>query len=259
MNILVNKYANEHYLEKYLTSIMTTQTAVFTGFQVYTDLNNNQTINSNGEYPFILFTPASYLDIIDTLNTAKFNGTLDLGTGVNFTVLMNTIYSKNSAQRNSALNYLVAQGIITEAQAAPAKNLTSDFLNFDITKLVMSYVDTTIPGNETLTDVIQYTYSTPVELNNNYDVANNTTADKLYLTILPLINKTYGNTDGTKGNYVSVHTYQNGLVTVEQTSYVAIELGDINDATADVKYDHIDKIDFIDSFRLRFRLPKVLS
>lgn len=259
MNFVVNKIMNENYLESYLTSIMSPNDNAYVGFQVYTDLNTDQTVNANGEYPFILFTPAGFLNVIDKLNAAKFAGTLSLGLGVNFTILMNTLYSKNSAQRNSALDYLVGQSILTAEEVVTAKTLTSDFLNFDIAKLNMGYVDTTIPGNETLTDVIEYSYPDPIELNNNYDIVNNPSLDKIYLTILPLINKNYGNTDGTVGDYVSTHTYQNDLITVEQSSYIAIEMGDINDANADIKYDHVDKIDFIDSFRLRFRLPKILS
>jgi len=259
MNFAVNKIMNENYLESYLTSIMAPNDNAYVGFQVYTELNSDQTINSNGEYPFLLFTPAGFLNVIDKLNLEKFNGTLSLGSGVSFTILMNTLYSKNSAQRNSALDYLVTQTVLTEAEVISAKALTSDFLNFDIAKLNMGYVDITIPGNEALTDVIEYSYADPIELNNNYDNSNNAGGDKIYLTIFPLINKNYGNTDGTIGDYVSTHTYQNDLITVEQSSYLAVEMGDINDADADVKYDHVDKIDFIDSFRLRFRLPKILS
>ena len=93
----------------------------------------------------------------------------------------------------------------------------------------------------------------------HYDQTINTNNEALYLVILPLVNKTYGNTDGSIGDYVATQTFQNGDSVVLQSSYIAVALGDINDVTADIKYDHVDKIDYIDSFRLRFRLPKVLN
>jgi len=258
MNFIVNKKMNEGYLESYLTSIMAPNTDAYTGFKVYSDLSNVETAGS-GEYPFLMFVPAGFLTVIETLNTANFNGTLNLGGSVNFTLLMNTLYSKNALERNSALDYLVAQGVLNEADITSTKALTSNFKNFNIAELDLSYVDTTIAGNEALNDVLEYTYANPIELQKYYDMASNTNSEKMYLVILPLVNKVYGNTTGTYGNYVSTHSYKNGETTVEQTSFMAIELGDINDATADIKYDHVDKIDYIDSFRLRFRLPKVLN
>ena len=258
MNFIVNKKMNEDYLESYLTSIMAPNTDAYTGFKIYSDLTNSEGI-VDGNYPFLMFVPESFLTIIDKINAANFNGTLNLGGSVNFTVLMNTIYSKDAIQRNSALDYLVAQGVLTTSDISTTKTLVSDFKNFNIADLNMSYVDTTIPGNESLTDVIEYSYANPVELTKHYDSASNVNGEQLYLVVLPLINKVYGNTSGTFGDYVSSHTYKNGDTNVEQTSYLAIALGDINDATADIKYDHVDKIDYIDSFRFRFRLPKILN
>ena len=259
MNLVVNKKMNEDYLESYLTSIMNPNNENYTNFNVYISLSTNETINNSGAYPFIIFAPEGYLEIIDKLNLMKFNDTLSLGGSVDFTILMNTLYSSFSEQRNSALDYLVAQGILSESEITTAKVLTSSFKDFNISNLTMHYVDTTISGNETLVDVIEYLYTEPIELRNYYDISNNTIGDKIYMTILPLVNKIYGNTDGSAGDYVATHTFQNGESVVQQTSYIGIELGDINDANADIKYDHIDRIDFIDSFRLRFRLPKILS
>lgn len=257
MNVIVNKKLNESYLEKYLTSIMSPQTEAYTGFKVYTDLSTDLSIG-NGEYSFMLFVSESYLTLIDTLNTKQFNGTLNLN-GADFTLVINSLYDNRSAVRNSVIDYLVTNGVVTEAEVAGAKTLATSFKNFDINILNMHYVDTTIPGNEALTDVIEYSYDTPVELSIHYDVANNTNGEALYLIILPLINKNFGGTDGTYGDYVSTQKFQNVDTTALQSTYIAVAIGDINDATADVKYDHVDKIDYIDSFRLRFRLPKVLN
>ena len=260
MNLIVNKKMNEGYLESYLTSIMAPNPDTYLGFTVYTDLANTENMSTNGDYPFLLFVPESYLALINKLNELNFNENLNLGGTVKFTVLMNTLYSKNTLERNSAIDYLVAQSIVTEDEVAGAKSLTTDFKNFDIAQLDMSYVDTTIPGNELLTDVIEYSYDTPVELGTYYDQTNNTNSEALYLVVLPLVNKVYGGTSGTFGDYVATHIYKNtNENSVEQTTYLAIALGDINDTTADIKYDHVDKIDYIDSFRFRFRLPKVLN
>ena len=257
MNFIVNKTMNEGYLESYLTSIMAPDTGAYTGFKIYSDLTSGTTV-VDGDYPFIMFAPESFLTVVATLNEKQYNGTLDLA-GADFTALMNTLYSKNATERNSALDYLVTNNILVEADIAGIKSLMTDFKNFNISDLNLSYVDTTIPGNEALNDVIEYSYANPVELNTHYDSVNNTASEALYLVILPLVNKNYGLTDGTFGDYVATQSYQSGSATALQSSYMAIALGDINDATADIKYDHVDKIDYIDSFRLRFRLPKVLS
>lgn len=256
MNIVVNKTMNENYLENYLTTIMHPTVEYYENFLAYTDIANGKF--DKVEYPFILMAPQSYLSMIEKLNSLEYAGALDLG-GLDFTLVMNTLYAKDQEVRNSMIDYLVAQGIFTEDEVQGAKTLTSDFLNFNVAEMTHDYVDTTIEGNEDLKDVIEYNYVKPIELGNKYDVANNPNGEELFLVILPLINKTFGSTDGTYGDYVSTQKFKNGESTSLQSSYIAIALGDINDEDADIKYDHLDKIDYIDSFKFRFRLPKIFS
>ena len=257
MNIVLNKTTNETYLDKYLTGLVNNNS----GNTVlgYTNISNAVTGTLN--YETFLLVPSSLLDIIERLNQAEYQGTLILPNNISFEILMNTLYSKDEAPRNEAIDYLLNSNLISVEEANMVKTITTSFKNFDKTKMITRYVDVTLEGNEALTDVIEFVYNQPVELTKYYDQVNNTKGDKLAIAILPLINKNFGLSPlGIAGqNYTSCHTFKKGETTVLQTSFIAIEMGDINDVNAEIRYDHIDNIEFIDSFRLRFRLPKALK
>jgi hypothetical protein len=255
MNIVVNKKFNEGYLEKYLKEIMMPTAEAFSEFKSYADKNG---MVGEGDYSFIMFAPESYLKLLEVLNKKEFNGELKLDP-LSFTGIINSLYDKRAEIRNMIVDYLVESGNITDNDGINIdniKNLTASFKDFDISKLVYTKVTPDDPDYQTLKDVIIYEYNKPVELEQYYRAENNIGGEDLYLVILPLINREYGNvSDGSFGNYISTQVYSGKL----QSTYIAINIGDINDDNADIKYDHVDKIDFIDSFKLKFRLPKVLS
>jgi hypothetical protein len=255
MKIVVNKKFNEGYLEKYLKEIMLPTSDAFSNFKSYSDVKG--TIG-DGDYSFIMFVPESYLKLLDVLNKKEYAGKLNLAP-LTFTGVINSLYDKKAEVRNAVIDFLVESGNIVDDDGINidnVKNLTASFKDFDVSKLTYVKVDPNDPDYQTLKDVIIYQYDRPVELEQYYRVENNANGENLYLVILPLINRNYGNIeDKSFGDYVSTQNFSGKL----QSTYIAINIGDINDDNADIKYDHVDKIDFIDSFKLKFRLPKVLS
>jgi hypothetical protein len=256
MRIVINRTFNETFLNEYLNTIMQPNSNIFAAnqFIVYDDLSTNY-VTKEGVFPGVLFVPATLLEIIDSLNLAEYNQTLDLS-GADLAILLNTLYNGGSNERNSALDYLQTNGLITAEQNADARNMTASLLAFDRTNFTRSY--------DEIEDVYKYSFETPVELSVPYDEVNNPRNNKLYLFFPSQINLEYGNmlaVAGSNGTYSPLQKFYNPVLDKEvaQASYIATELGDITSETADVKYDHMDKIEYIDSFRLRFRLPRVIQ
>lgn len=256
MKVVINKTFNKVFMSEYLNTTMAPHADEFasTAYIVYDDVNVTDT-TKDGEFPLVLFVPQALLDIIDALNTAEYNQTLDLA-GKDLAILINTLYNANSSERNSALDYLQGLGLITAEQNADVRAMTTKFLGFDRTQFLRTY--------DEAEDVYKYSFDTPVELQVPYNDTNNPRNNKLYLFFPSLVNTEYGNvvavTDS-NGKYSPLQKFYNPVLDkgVQQASYIATELGDINSETADVKYDHMDKIEYIDSFRLRFRLPRVIN
>jgi len=257
MKVLVNKTFNTEILAEYLNNIMQPKEKMFEvgQFKVYSDITSG-TSTQNGNYAYTLFAPQSYLDIIDVLNQKSYDGTLDLGDDVELDVLINSLYSADRTIRNNAITFIEGKGYITAEQSTAAKTLTSTLNSYNPLNLVKEYSE--------IEDVYKYSFNTPIELETPYDVTNNTNNDKMYLVFLSLCDVTFGNVKdvlGAGGKYSSLQQFYNPErdINVEQASYIATEMGDINSDDADIKYDHMDKIEYIDSFRLRFKLPRVIN
>lgn len=260
MKILVNKTFNTKCFAEYLNTTMKPNSKVFTAgeFKIYADAVVGTTA-VNGTFTQVLFAPKSYLDVIDALNLASYNNTLNLGAGYSFDLVMNTLYSGDKSSRDKMVDYLTTQGLITSTQSTQIKNLVSTLGGFVPANIVFEYT--------ALEDVYSYSYATPVELTVPYNQTNNVGVsgkEKLYLVVPTLVNIAYGNVTavaGSTGSYSPLHTFFNPVLntTVKQSSYIATELGDITLPESDIKYDHMDRIDYIDSFRLRFKLPRVIA
>ena len=260
MKILVNKTFNTKCFAEYLNTTLKPNSKVFTAgeFKIYTDAVAGTT-TSNGTFTQVLFVPKSYLDVIDALNLASYNNTLSLGVGYSFDLVINTLYSGDKASRDKMVDYLVSKGLVTSTQSTQIKNIVSTLGGFVPANIVYEYT--------ALEDVYSYSYATPVELTVPYNQTNNVGVsgkEKLYLVVPTLVNITYGTVTavaGSTGSYSPLHTFFNPVLntTVKQSSYVATELGDITLPESDIKYDHMDRIDYIDSFRLRFKLPRVIA
>jgi len=262
MKVLVNKTFNTEYFSEYLNTTLKPNSKVFSSgeFKIYDNATTGTTV-VDGVFPQVLFAPQSYLDIIDALNTASYNNTLDLA-GLSFDLVINTLYATDRTSRNYMIDYLLGLGLCSATQASQAKNLVSVLGSFDPANILVEY--------NSVDDVYSYSFNTPVELLQPYDVSNNVgesgLSEKLYLVMLTQISTAYGdvlNVNGGTGSYSPVHKFYNPVLdtTVLQSSYIATELGDINDTESnpDLKYDHMDKIDYIDSFRMRFKLPRVIA
>lgn len=260
MKILVNKTFNTKCFAEYLNTTLKPNSKVFAAgeFKIYTDAVAGTT-TSNGTFTQVLFVPKSYLDVIDALNLASYNNTLSLGVGYSFDLVINTLYSGDKASRDKMVDYLVSKGLVTSTQSTQIKNIVSTLGGFVPANIVYEYT--------ALEDVYSYSYATPVELTVPYNQTNNVGVsgkEKLYLVVPTLVNITYGTVTavaGGTGSYSPLHTYFNPVLntTVKQSSYIATELGDITLPESDIKYDHMDRIDYIDSFRLRFKLPRVIA
>ena len=261
MKILVNKTFNTAYFAEYLNTTMKPNSKVFTSgeFKIYNSATTATTV-VNGSFTQVMFVPKSYLDLIDTLNTAAYNNTLDLGAGYALDLVINTLYASNRTERNLMVDYLLGKGYCTANQASQIKTLVSSLSGFVPANMTFEY--------NSLEDIYSYSYGTPFELSQPYSKTNNVgesgSAEKMYLVAFTQISVNYGDVaavnSGT-GVYSPVHRFYIPVLdtSVPQASYIATELGDINDDTADLKYDHMDVIDYIDSFRFRFKLPRVIA
>lgn len=260
MKILVNKTFNTKCFAEYLNTTLKPNSKVFNAgeFKIYSDAVVGTT-TVNGTFPQVLFAPKSYLDVIDAINLASYNNTLNLGAGYSLDLVINTLYSGDKASRDKMVDYLVTKSIVTSVQASQIKGIVSTLGGFVPANVVYEYVD--------LDDVYSYSYATPVELIVPYNQANNNGVsgkEKLYLVLPTLVNITFGNVTavaGSTGSYSPLHTFFNPVLntTVKQSSYIATEMADTVATDSDIKYDHMDKIDYIDSFRLRFKLPRVVA
>lgn len=259
MKIVVNKTFNKVFAFEYLNCTMKPNTAEFaaTSFIIYDDLNNNRS-TKNGSFPLVLFAPKALLDVIDIINAKLYVGTFtgSVDTDVSADILIGTLFNAGRTERNSALDYLQRKSIISAELVADVKAMTTKLIGFDYTQFVRTYDD--------IEDVYKFAFETPTELEVPYDQANNPRNNKLYLVFPSLVNVTYGSVipvATSNGKYSPLHKFYNPIrdLSVPQSSYIATELGDIVSETADLKYDHMDKIEYLDSFRLRFKLPRVIQ
>ena len=254
MKLIVNKKMINDYLEGYLNALMNPVEDVFAdGLKGFTD---DQLSVEKIDYPFILFAPESYLNIINKLNQMAYNG--EFPSDLDFVYVIHALYAKQNDIRDNMINNLVNKGILTNDEIINT-TLVTDFRDFDYSKFEKQYPDTT--ENPDL-EGVEYIYDTPLELSRYYSAENNSNNEDLYLVILPVTNINYAGlpTDANYGNFVAVQNFTKSDGTkVLQSSYIAINIGDITDEDADIQYDHVDKIDYIDSIKFRFRLPNTLQ
>ena len=256
MKLILNKTFNKVFMFEYLNTTMNPVYDLFetSAFFVYTSLTINR-VTIGDTFPFVLFVPETLLEIIDKINTDLYNETLSIG-DVDAALLLNTLYCSNKNYRNEALDYLEAQSYITPEQNADVRNMVSTLIGFEKNLYSVTYDETT--------DIYKYAFETPTELDTPYNETNNPRGNKLYLMFPSLVNTQFGNIGAvanTNGKFSPLQSFYNPVLdkNIAQGSYIATELGDADSLTADVKYDHLDKIEYIDSFRLRFKLPRIIT
>jgi hypothetical protein len=251
MKILVNKTINNSYMKEMIEKPFESPANQYT-LKFYTDAVQGTTTGT-GATPHMLFTGSSLLDIIDGLNEASWNGTLDLGEGYEFDTVISTLFCSTAAYRESMVDYLVTKGYATTEQSDQIKAITTSFIGYNPSNIVKSY--------DEVEDIYTFDYNTPIELKNHYTAAENITGERLYLVMVMMTSTSHSGTTGNAGGAITTLFHNPTLEqNVEQSSYIASDLGDTFDTEAnpDLKYDHLDQIDYIDSFRFRFKLPRTI-
>ena len=257
MKITLNRTFNEDYMIKYLDSmVMPVQDP--SKFSTWLNIGASNTAVTNN-YAHVVFAPKSLLDVIDTVNAKLEDGSINTDNfvigdslSVNIQNTMRTLFSKSKVARDSAVDTLESLGCVTTLQSTQIKNNMSALIDYNYNNLTKSY--------DSVEGVYSYVYSVPSELEVPYSVTNNVgitgSKESVYLVINPCING-YFNSISVNSNNLKNDI---GFGDLLQFPYIATELGDIKEiGEGDIKYDQMDTIEFIDSFRFRFRLPKTLS
>jgi hypothetical protein len=253
MKIAVNTVFNQKYLHKYIDTNLQPHSGLFDSksFMIYEDMNG--TIVED-VFPVVLFVPEPFLDVIDKLNSKHYDNSMGLG-AYSLDLLINTLLSTNETARNNVLNFLQSIKVITANENTSIRSITSNITGFTPNMFNKKY--------DEAEDMYVFTYDLPLELVKPYQAENNIGLEKLYLVFPSLININYGKTSSvfsSNGKYSPLHMFFNPGIngSTEQCSYLAFQMGEPN-SSADIIYDQLNKIEYIDKLRLHVKLPKSIS
>lgn len=253
MQFILNNSFNNTSLSKYLDMCMKPQASQMGQVSIYTNLPTTTTIKAVPS--FVLFTNENYLKVINELNQKLYAGTVTLDAGITIPTLINTLSCSDATIRGKAIDYLVTKGIctLTTTEVLDAKRFTSTLIGFNYVNLSRVY--------DTVENAYVYSYTTPVELSSKYLSSDNTNNVALYLAFFPMFTYEFSGIPTENATTIfncSKYYKPTTDSTVLQSTYIATKLSDIT-GDGDVKYDHLDVIEYLDDFRLRFRLPAIFS
>ena len=201
----------------------------------------------------------SYIDLIDKINTLLYNKQITL-TAVNMddahTRFLNLVGAFSLTERRKAFAYVLSLGLITQEEYdnTATSSVSVDQLNWE--SFTMEY--------EEINDYYLFKHSTPMRLETRWlsDV-NNPLGEQLYIMV---------DTPSTQNlNNMQVGTYGGGGRTnatkffradnndyVYQYSYMAYTFGDLS-SNSDIEFDHVDRMDYLDSIEVAIKLPRVYN
>lgn len=196
-----------------------------------------------------------------------------------FPMFFNTLYSKETSARYNLLQRLVNCGMITESE----RDIMHE-LYFPMDEYSMNSISTNVEN-----DVYTMNSNDVMKLQKPYRAESNTWNEQMYLVFVNYNTENYNDSrDSSRGGmwrqtfydgngnpyyhhhavhdagggrlykpYTSFYSKENNRDIV-QTVYMAFSLG-LEGSNRDIKFDHLDKIDYIDNFELRFMLPKEIK
>ena len=234
--------------------------------KVFTEANasivETQTTNTNSKYCH--FVTESTLTAFNKISNT-YDG-LSAANKNTVKILVNTILNGNLFQRNSAFDKLVQMNILLAGDISKAKALMATLINYNPDIPFRSFVSEVEAGSSDI-NFFRYQYTVPLQLERKYLQENNIPdetgkREKLYLLFVARGQDSFGFSPATVssvnekyGYFVknwdeSTQTYKTGL------SYIAVDMGDIQaDADATIKYDHIDKIEYLDNYIIQMFIP----
>jgi hypothetical protein len=201
----------------------------------------------------------SYIDLIDKINTLLYNKQIPLtvdGEDQASHRFLNLMGAFNLVERRKAFLFLLTEGLITQEEydATALNNVATEQYKWE--SFSMNY--------EEINDYYIIKHKTPLKLETRWETErNNVNGEQLYLMIdIPSTtnnnNWNYDNYDiGTRTNAVRFYRADNDQY-IYQYSYMAYTLGDLS-TNADIQFDHVDKIDYLDSIEVAIKLPRVYN
>lgn len=200
----------------------------------------------------------SYIDLIDKINTLLYNKQIPL-TDINEDEashrFLNLLGAFDINERRKAFLYLLEKGLITQAEydSTALNSIATEQYNWE--SFSMDY--------EEINDYYIIKHSSPLKLQNRWlSEVNNPLSEQLYIMVdLP---STTSNNNWNFSKYVGVRTNASKFYRADtsqyiyQFSYMAYTLGDLS-SDADIQFDHVDKIDYLDSLEIAIKLPRVYN
>lgn len=221
-----------------------------TSIKIYSDAATSDTTTTVPSI-YCLFVPASFLNILNKINDAYWNESIDIvANNDRLKLLTNTILNGNDTQRNSALDKLVSMGVIQSGDVTVSKTLASRLTTFNPSLMVRNY--------NTEENFYKFTYNIPLGLERKYSDTRNPQYEKLFLLFVgrgPNSNGYYPATGETFGYFTK---FWNGVSQKDALSmgYIAVDLGAVGSATDEtIKYDHLDEIEYFDNIIIQLSIP----
>jgi hypothetical protein len=254
MNLIFNKPFLENASNVFDVFLKATHRKSESNVKIYLDAINGDDL-STASSQYVLFAPASFVTIMDKINSAFWNESFSLATdGERVKILVNTFLNGNASQRNSALDKLVAMGILASGDVTSTKAIASRIPEFDPDLVVKEY-------NEE-ENFYKYSYNIPLELETKYDEVRNTDSEKLFMYFPARGHSQFAYSPVSGEDFGYFAKYWNMLFQKDSfaTGYVAVDLGDITSSDEEaVKYDHLDKIEYFDNIIIQISIPNKYS
>jgi len=241
---------------------ITTNFVYINGFLV----NNNNTKYYGNFQMKVFVASAEALDTLDDLNNAAFNSTTDMlsseyqqfihdsynGNGTKdakWSELFDSLLWDSEMKLYSEATYGISEGEtfhgfqefirknIPNKENAVWQEIMLDYDNFEL-------------NNNIIENKLNVKYKKPIKLKEHIDMAEfkaNGNTD-LYL-VFP-----YKNSDGR--GFTTTYNKETGF-SPAQFSYLALKITDM-DGDGDIKFDHTDKIDYIDSVEFTLNTPNII-
>ncbi len=152
--------------------------------------------------------------------------------------------------------YLLNLGLITQEEydATALNNTATEQYKWE--KFSMDY--------EPINDYYILKHDSPLKLENRWITeVNNPSSEQLYIMVELPSTQTFNNF-----NYDNYSTYTRTSATkyyradnnqyIYQFGYLAYTLGDLS-SNSDIQFDHVDKMDYLDSLEVAIKLPRVYN
>lgn len=207
----------------------------------------------------IMIATQGYVDLLEKINGLLYNKQIPLthtNTDESHTRFLNMLGSYELSTRRLAFNYLLGLGLITQAEYDATALNSCGLDQFKTENFTWTY--------EPINDYFIIKHTSPLKLETRWvNSVNNPNNEQLYILIENSSSFSfngYDKNDWAEYTRISATKFyrQDTNSFIYQYSFLGYTLGDMS-SSANIKFDHVNKIDYIDTLEIAIKLPRIYN